>query len=80
MGKEPEVVAGYDDGELFFLQGYNLVTGQPLWTSDIGEARMMTPNAAFWALYAINKEGAPDLEGLHSMTYAQAAQEVRRYV
>lgn len=80
MVKELEVVAGYDDGELFFLQGYNLATGSPIWTSDIQEAKLMTPTSAFWSLYAINKEGAPDMEGLHSMTYAQAAQEARQYV
>lgn len=79
MRKELEVVAGYDDGELFFLQGWNLATGCPLWTSDIDEAKRMTATSAQWALYAIQKEGAPDMEGLHCMTVAQAAKEVRMY-
>lgn len=77
---ERHVVAGYIDGELFFLQGYNMVTYQPLWTSDILEARQMTETSAFWALYSIVNEGAPDMESVHMMTYAQACKEARMYV
>ena len=74
------VIAGYDDGELVFVQGHKPDTGLPIWTSDIAEAKTMPDRSAFWCLYVISRNGAPDVDGVHAMTYADAAREAKKYV